>query len=72
MDKMKTLACAALIVVSGDLAMAGGLEPAVMTAPVIVPVESVEPQGSSINSTVIVVGVLAALLVAAAVNANDE
>lgn len=66
MNKLKTLISAGLLALVGNTAMAGGLEPAVMTAPVIVPVEAAEPQGSSINSTVVVVGVLAALLIAAA------
>ena len=64
-----TLAASAALAVSGFAANAGGLAPEVMEAPVVVVEE--EPAGSSINSTFIIVGVLAALLIAAAVNAND-
>lgn len=65
-----TLAASAALAVSGFAANAGGLAPEVMEAPVVVVEE--EPAGSSINSTFVIVGVLAALLIAAAVNANDD
>ncbi|MEJ6403132.1 hypothetical protein [Yoonia sp. 2307UL14-13] len=65
-----TLAASAALAVSGFAANAGGLAPEVMEAPVVVVEE--QPAGSSINSTFVIVGVLAALLIAAAVNANDD
>ena len=65
-----TLAAAAALAVSGFAANAGGMSPEVMEAPVVV-VEEPAPAGSSINSTYVILGVLAALLIAAAVNAND-
>lgn len=65
-----TLAAAAALTISGFAANAGGLAPEVMEAPVVV-VEEPAPAGSSINSTYIIVGVLAALLIAAAVNEAD-
>lgn len=66
----KTLVAAAALAVSGFAANAGGLAPEVMEAPVVVVEEEMAPKGSSINSTYIIVGVLAALLIAAAVNAE--
>ncbi|MFG5384917.1 MULTISPECIES: hypothetical protein [unclassified Yoonia] len=65
-----TLATAAALSVSGFAAQAGGLDPVVMDPPPVI-VQEPEPAGSSINSTYLIVGVLAALLIAAAVNAND-
>jgi hypothetical protein len=65
-----TLAAAAALTISGFAANAGGLAPEVMEAPVVV-VEEPAPAGSSINSTYVIVGVLAALLIAAAVNESD-
>ncbi len=64
-----TLAAAAAIAVSGVAANAGGMSPEVMEAPVVI-VEEPAPAGSSINSTYVIIGVLAALLIAAAVNAD--
>lgn len=66
-----TLAAAAALAVSGFAANAGGLAPEVMEAPVVV-VDEPAPAGSSINSTYLILGVLAALLIAAAVNADDD
>lgn len=65
-----TLAAATAIAVSGVAASAGGLsEP--MEAPEIM-VEPVEPPAtSSVSPTYVVLGVLAALLIAAAVNESD-
>jgi hypothetical protein len=63
-----TLAAAAALAVTGFAAHAGNPEPAVMDPPIVV-VD--EPKGSSINSTYVIVGVLAALLIAAAVNESD-
>ncbi len=65
-----TLAAAAALAVTGFAAHAGNPEPAVMDAPVVV-VEEPAPAGSSINSTYVIVGILAALLIAAAVNEAD-
>jgi hypothetical protein len=61
-----TLAAAAALAVSGFAANAGGLSEEVMEAPIAL-VEP-EPAGSSINSTWLVVGLLAALVAAAAAN----
>lgn len=58
-----TLAASAAIAVSAVAANAGGLNAEVMEAPVVV-VEEAAPAGS-INASYIVVGVLAALLIAA-------
>ena len=66
-----TLATAAALSVSGFAAQAGSPEPVVIEQPPIV-VDEPAPAGSSINSTYLIVGVLAALLIAAAVNANDD
>jgi hypothetical protein len=65
-----TLAAAAALAVSGVAATAGGMAEEVMEAPVVM-VEPVEPAGSSISPTYVVLGVLAALLIAAAVNENN-
>ncbi|MBE0414330.1 hypothetical protein [Yoonia sp.] len=65
--RLTTTFAAAAIAVSGVAAHAGGLSPEVMEAPVVV-VEEAAPAGSSISSTYIVLGVLAALLIAAANN----
>lgn len=66
-----TLAAAAALAVSGVAANAGGLSNEVMEAPVVVVEPEMAPKGSSISSTYIIIGVVAALLIAAAVNAND-
>lgn len=60
-----TLAAAAALTVSAVTANAGGLAPTTMEAPVAV-APAPAPAGSSINPAFIVVGVLAALLIAAA------
>ena len=57
-----TLAAAAALAVSGVAATAGGMADEVMEAPVVMAEPMAEPAGSS----VIVLGVLAALLIAAA------
>lgn len=63
-----TLAAAAALAVSGAAATAGGMEEPVMVAPVEPMEDMMEaPAASSISPTYIVVGVLAALLIAAAV-----
>ena len=67
----KTLAAAASIAVVSTSAFAGGLAPEVME-PVVVEEPMMEKPGSSISPTFIVIGVLAALLIAAAVAEEDE
>jgi len=59
-----TLAASAVIAVSAVAANAGSLAPATMEAPFVV-MEEPAPAGSSINPALVVVGVLAALLIAA-------
>ncbi len=61
-----TLAAAAALAVSGVAATAGGMAEEVMEAPVVVAEPA--PATSSISPTYVVLGVLAALLIAAAVN----
>ena len=60
-----TLAASAVIAVSAVAANAGSLAPTTMEAPVAV-AAAPAPAGSSINPAFVVVGVLAALLIAAA------
>lgn len=60
-----TLAAAASITAFSTAAMAGGMAPEVMEPPVVIE-EPAEP-ASSISPTFVVLGVLAALLIAAAV-----
>jgi hypothetical protein len=60
-----TLAASAVIAVSAVAANAGSLAPTTMEAPVVV-MEEPAPAGSSVNPAFVVVGVLAALLIAAA------
>ncbi len=62
-----TLAASAALAVSGFAANAGGLSDEVMEAPVVA-VEPAPPAGTSISPTFVILGVLAALLIAAAVN----
>lgn len=64
MRMTKVFATAAAVAVLSTSAFAGGMAPEVMEAPVV----AVEPApaGSSINPAFVVVGVLAALLIAAA------
>ena len=64
MRMTNVLATAAAVAALSTTAFAGGMSPEVMEAPVAV-VEAA-PAGSSANSTFIIVGVLAALLIAAA------
>ncbi len=61
-----TLAAAAALAVSGVAATAGGIAEEVMEAPVVVAEPA--PATSSVSPTYVVLGVLAALLIAAAVN----
>ena len=64
-----TLAAAAALAVSAVSANAGGMSAPVMDAPVVVMEEPAT--GSSINSTYIVIGVIAALLIASQMG-DDE
>ena len=61
-----TLAAAAALSVSAVAASAGGMSEEVMEAPVVMAEPMEEPFKSSISPTYVVVGVLAALLIAAA------
>lgn len=72
MRLMTTLAAAAAIAVSGVAANAGGLNNEVMEAPVVMVEPTPAEPASSISPTFIVIGVLAALVIAAAVNAEDD
>ena len=65
----KTLAAAAAIAALSTSAFAGGMADEVMEAPIVVE-EEMAPAGSSISPAIIVVGILAALLLAA--NLGDE
>ena len=67
-----TLAAAAALAVSGFAATAGGLSDEVMEAPVVAVEPEMEPAGSSISPTFIILGVLAALLIAAYVANEDD
>ena len=69
MRYLTTLAATSALAIAGTHAAAGGLAPEVMEAPVVVE-EVAAPAASSISPTWIVLGVLAALLVAA--NLEDE
>lgn len=62
-----TLAAAAAISAFGVAAQAGNPEPA-MDEPMVDPIIVDEPRGSSVNSTWIIIGVLAVLVAAAAAN----
>ena len=62
-----TLAAATAIAVSAITANAGGRSEEVMEAPVVVVESAPAPAASSVSPTYIVLGVLPALLVAAAV-----
>jgi hypothetical protein len=65
-----TIAAAASIAVLSTSAFAGGLSPEIMETPVVEAAPA--PAASSISPTYIVLGVLAALLIAAAVNQDDD
>lgn len=60
------------LVIASSFAQAGGISDEVMEAPIAIVQPEPEPAGSSINSTYLIVGVLAALLITAAVNANND
>ena len=61
-----TLAAAAALAVSGVAATAGGMADEVMEAPVVMAEPAPAPAASSVSPTYVVLGVLAALLIAAA------
>ena len=65
-----TVAAAASIAVLSTSAFAGGMAPEVMEPPVVV--EPMAEPTSSVSPTYIVLGVLAALLIAAAINESDS
>ncbi|KQI70194.1 hypothetical protein SAMN05428995_101384 [Loktanella sp. DSM 29012] len=66
-----TLAASAAIAVTGAAATAGGLAPEVMEAPVVMVDTPMAPAGS-INSGYVVLGLLAALVLASADSDDDE
>lgn len=66
---LTTLTAATAIAGFTTAAMAGGLSPEIMEAPVVA--EEVAPAGSSINPAFVVVGVLAALLIASSGSSSD-
>ena len=70
MQILKTTLATATIAATATTAFAGGLSPEIIEAPVVA--EEVMAPAPSINPTYIVVGVLAALLIAAAVAEDDE
>ena len=67
----KTTALAAAIAVSASSAFAGGLSPEIVETPVMEEVMAA-PAGPSIDPTYIVIGVIAALLIATAVGDDDD
>ncbi|WP_019955431.1 hypothetical protein [Yoonia vestfoldensis] len=67
---MTCLTAATAVAGFTTVATAGGLAPEVMEAPVVMAEPA--PAGSSINPAFVVVGVLAALLIAASLSDDDE
>jgi hypothetical protein len=65
-----TLAAAAALAVSAVSANAGGMAAPVMDAPVVA-MDEPAPAGSSVSSTYIVIGVIAALLIASQLGDDD-
>ncbi|WP_286131098.1 hypothetical protein [Loktanella sp. 5RATIMAR09] len=65
----RTTAIAAVIAISASSAFAGGLADQIVEAPVV---EEAVVAESRINTTYVVVGILAALLIAAAVGQEDD
>jgi hypothetical protein len=68
---LSTITAAAAIAALSTTATAGGLSPEVMEAPVAV-APAAAPAGSSINPAFVVVGVLAALLIAANSSSSSD
>ena len=62
---------AGAMIATGSMVQAGGLSPEITEAPVMITQEPA-PAGSSISPTYVVLGVLAALLIAAAVADDDD
>ena len=71
MRLITSLITASALVAAGSFANAGGLSNQIDEQPVVV-MEEPAPAGSSISPTYVVLGVLAALLIAAAVAEDDE
>jgi len=71
MRNLLTSVAAGALVISGTLAQAGGLADEIEEAPVVTAAEPA-PAGSSISPTYVVLGVLAALLIATALAEDDE
>ena len=67
-----TLAASAAIAAVSTSALAGGLSPEVMEAPVVIEEAVAAPAASSISPTWVVLGVLAALLIAANLPEDDD
>lgn len=72
MTIFKTLTSAAAIAALTAPAFAGGMADQIMEAPVVVEEEMVAPAASSVSPTLVVVGILAALLIAANLESDDE
>jgi hypothetical protein len=68
---LTTMTAAAALAAFSTAASAGGLSPEVMEPPVAV-APAPAPAGSSINPAFVVVGVLAALLIAANSGSSDD
>jgi len=67
-----TLTAAVAITAFATSSIAGGLSDEIMEAPVEVVEDNVAPAGTSVNPTFVILGVLAALLIAAAVADDDD
>ncbi|WP_322891540.1 MULTISPECIES: hypothetical protein [unclassified Yoonia] len=67
---LTTLTAAVTLAAFTTAASAGGLSPEIMEAPVVA--QEAAPAGSSINPAFIVVGVLAALLIASSLDDDEE
>ena len=63
---------AAAMVTTGTLAQAGGLGNEIMEAPLVVGEQVLPPETSSVSPTLVVLGVLAALILAASLNAEED
>ena len=71
MRKLVTCLAAASLL-AANTAFAGGLSDEVMEAPVVVEEPMMEPAGSSVSPTLIVVGILAALLLASSLSEDED
>ncbi|SFR33912.1 hypothetical protein SAMN04488005_0570 [Yoonia tamlensis] len=70
MHLSKALCAAAALALTSTAAFAGGVAPAVMEAPVVEVMEA--PATSSVSPAFIVIGVLAALLIASQLTDDDD